>query len=95
MIFEGIGGIVGGADAAYVEFSEDAIDVKISALKNFIGLLPDAWSGSFVEQLCDTEVAAEFEMCPVVEGISESVRDGTGPSLKFFVRSGVSGAEAL
>jgi hypothetical protein len=48
--------------------------------------------GGLVQEFRDTEVAREFEMCPVVERIAERVRDGARPCDEFVVRRGAAGA---
>jgi hypothetical protein len=92
---EVVGGIVGGAQRLDLEFLEDAPYAQGVGGKQGIGLVPNGLRGGFFEIVLDSEVAHEFEMGPVKEGIAERVGDGVGPGLEFFERGGVTCAIAL
>lgn len=58
-------------------------------------MLPDFWSGTFIEEFVNVEIALQFEMGPMIEGIAEAMRDGGGPGKEFVVGSSVTRAEGF
>ena len=58
-------------------------------------MLPDFGSGAFIEELIHAEIALQFEVCPVIKRIAETVRNSGSPSEKFVVGRSVAGAEGF
>lgn len=56
-------------------------------------MLPDFRSRVIIEELVDAEVAQQFEMSPMVEGIAETVRDRGSPGEEFVAGGSVTGTE--
>lgn len=91
MSFEGVGGIVGGADEADVGAGEEAAAAEVGGGELFVALVPDFGGIGFVEEFVDAEEAFQFEGGPVVEGVAQGVGDGFGPGGEFVFPGGVAG----
>src|ERR1700728_4489697 len=70
------------------------MDIK-TVLQKAVGLVPDTWSGGSVEQFGDAEVTLQFEMCPMVERITQGVWDCAGPGEELLIRGCVARAISL
>ncbi len=93
---ERIGRIVGAATDGYTEFVKDAVGGEVGGCRQkFVGLIPNLWSGGFVEKFSNPKVSSQFEVGPVVEGIAQAVGDRAGEGEKFFVRLCIARAEVF
>src|SRR5579872_605957 len=92
MMIQGISGIVAGAKGRDAEMREDSLGRKLFLHQPLIGQLPYRRCSAFIQQLLNREVSEQFEMGPMVERIAQSIRNGSGPGQKLFIRLGPSGA---
>jgi hypothetical protein len=95
VVFERIGGVVGSADHAYVHPSQQAAHRVVGALQQGRGLVVDFAGRVAVEYFGDAEVAAQFQVRPVVEGVAHRVGHGFGPLLEPGVVVGIAGDVAF
>ncbi len=58
-------------------------------------MLPDFRCRPFIQQFVDAEIALQFEMRPVIERISEALRDRGGPGEEFVVGRSFAGAKSF
>ena len=93
--FERIGWIVGAAHDFNFELAQYALRRQIVACKLPVGLVPDARGGLFVQEVFNTEIAAKFQMSPVIERIAQGIRNRLRPREELFIRLGVAGAITL
>jgi len=83
---EAVRGVVGGADGVDVELFEDAEHGEVGvALELFVSGLPYRRRAFGVQGLAYPEVAAQFEVRPVVERVSDEPGDGVRPFEEFVV----------
>ena len=95
VIFQVVRRIVRGADDLDLHFFQDALRGHFRRGEHFVGLIPDAVGGFFIEQFRDTEVAFQFEVRPVIKRVAQRERHGGGPGAELFARRGVAGDEAF
>lgn len=95
MVFERVGGVVGGAERAHFEALEQTLSAILMGGQALVGLFPNARSATFIQKFGDVEVARQFEVSPVVERVTQGLRDGFGPGEEFIAGSGISSAKAL
>jgi len=91
VVFERVGRVVGGADDGDLEVVENGMRAERGFGQLGVGGVPDRLGGIGREDLVDAEVAAQFEMGPVEQGIAQRVRDGVGPGEKLLFRIAVAG----
>ena len=95
VVFQSVGGVVGGADYFHFELLHDSQGVKFGPLQSGVGALPDGCCGGFVKDVVDAEIALQFKVGPVVKGIAKSVGNGAGPCQEFVKVGSVAGAEVF
>src|SRR5581483_3693482 len=87
--------IVGGADCLDAELPQDSLGSQLRRAPPGVGFLPNALRGILVEQLVDAEIAAQFEVGPMVERITEGTRHRSRPSLELVAWRGGARAKFL
>ena len=95
VVFEGVVGVVGGAHGRDIELLQKALRGEVGVLQTLVGTVPDLVCGLGREESFDAESAAEFEMSPVVEWVTQSIGDGGGPSVELFAVARVTGDVAF
>jgi len=88
---EGVGGVVGGAEALDLEAVEDTPGGEVGGGELRVGLLPDGLGGGGGEELVDAEVALQFEVGPVIEGVAEGIGNRASPGEELFLGRGGAG----
>jgi len=86
VVLQRVGRIISGSDGVDEEFSEESLSGKVVSLKAFITEVPEFLGGIGAEEDICVEAAAELQMGPVIQRISQSVGDSFGPGLEFFAR---------
>lgn len=85
--------IVGRADDLDLHFFQNAVRGECGRGEFSVRNFPDFFGGRLVEQVGDAVITLQFQMRPVIERITERVRNSFGPREKFVVRAGVAGDE--
>ena len=86
-----IRGVVGRAYDLDTELADESLAAVLIGCKFGVALLENLTCGLGAQELVDTEHAAEFQMGPVVKGITERVRYGLRPFLELLPGSMVAG----
>ena len=76
---EVVGGIVGSANDLHIEFADKRLAAEFLGSEFRVALLEDFTGGLGAQEFVDSENAAEFQMGPVVERVTESIRHGFSP----------------
>src|SRR5438067_2734499 len=78
-----------------MELVQNALDCEIPIRELIIRALPNLFRSALVEQLVYAEVSLEFKVRPVIQRISECVRDGARPRQEFLIRVCIASAVPL
>ncbi len=92
-MFESVGRIVGGAHHGDTVAMENLVNRQVSQL--LVYLVPNAFGGCLVEQVGDAEIAAQFQVGPVIERVAEGVRHGAGKGEVLVMVARVAGTVFL
>ena len=68
-----IGRIIGRADDSHIKAFQDPMRGQPVPSQLLVGLIPDRLRGLFIQRIGNPKIASQFEMGPMVEGISESL----------------------
>src|ERR1700733_11873023 len=82
MVAQVVDRVVGCADHLHVKFLENFVDGQTR--KSDVRTLPYFRSRVLIQQIVDSEITLEFEMCPVIERAAQGIRDRSGPSQEFL-----------
>ena len=91
MVFQAVAGVVDGADQGDVHLVEHVADLHRHELP--VGLVPDLPGGVFVQQQVDAEVAAQLQVRPDVQRVTQGVGHRAGEGGELVVGVGVAGDE--
>ena len=73
MVSKIIGRIVGRAHDSHIEAFQDPMRGQPIPSQLLVGLIPDRLRGLFIQRIGNPKIASQFEMGPMVEGVSESL----------------------
>ena len=88
MVVKWVGGIIGGADDAHIEFFQQPMNGKIRLRDLRIGPLPNLVCCGGRQHEVDAKIALQLDVGPVVDRIAKGVGHGLCPCLEFLARSG-------
>ena len=86
--FQGVDGIIRGADGFHVAHGNQAAYAVAGALQLPVAQVPYLVGRAGTQRALVTEEAPEFQMAPVVEGVTDALADDLGPFDEFFVVAG-------
>ena len=96
MMLQGVNRIVGGADHPHVHLLHDAARGEVILRQERIALVPDFIGGRWGEQFAgDAKRATQLKVRPVIERVTDGVRDGRRPGVKLLAIGRIAGAQAL
>ena len=81
---EVVGGVVGGAHGLYVELTDEGLAAELRSSELGVALVKDFAGGCGAQELIYAEHTAQFQVSPVVQGVTHGVRHGLGPFLEGF-----------
>ena len=84
MVFETVDGIIGGADDLHAATRHETASRAIGLGKLLASLLPDFVGRLGRQAFCNTEIAGQFELCPVVKRIAQQVGHGRRKGIKLL-----------
>ncbi len=90
-----IHGIVCGAKHLDLLHAKKILHRECRGLELCVGLIPDGLGSSRRQGRCDAEVALQLQVCPVIEGISDTVLNGIGPGQELLIGIAVAGDQGL
>ena len=68
-----IGRIIGRANDPHIKAFQDPVRGQSIPSQLLVGLIPDRLRGLFIQRIGNPKIASQFEMRPMVEGVSESL----------------------
>ena len=96
MVVQVIHGIIRRADTLHIVVAHQSTGRELGLLQFLVTLVEDLTGGLRTQLLCDTEGSLQFQVCPVVQRVTEGVRHGLSPLLKLLPVAGVlAGAVSL
>ena len=85
MMREIVDRVIGRADHVDAVLRQDAVGRHLWRAQLGVGSFPDFWRCFLVDDFVDAEIAAKFEMRPVVERIANRLRNGLRPGEELVV----------
>ena len=73
MVPQIIGRIIGRANDPHIKAFQDPVRGQSIPSQLLVGLIPDRLRGLFIQRIGNPKIASQFEMGPMVEGVSESL----------------------
>src|SRR6266481_8244073 len=78
-----------------MEIIKNALGGKVVIFQPFIGLLPYMGSAGLVQKVINAEIALQLKMGPVIQRITQRVRDCFCPCGKLLIGVSIAGAVAF
>ena len=89
MVVQIVDGIIGGAHALHVVMLHQTTGRELWLLELFVTLVEDFTGRLRIQLLGNAECSLQLQVSPVIKGITESVRHGLSPLLKFLPVAGI------
>src|SRR6266702_3111457 len=71
--------VVGGADRADAKLSQNPVGAERTASEQGIGVTPDRWGSTFIQEIIDFEITLQLQMCPLIKRIAKGEGNSPGP----------------
>ena len=95
MPFQGVDGIVRGADDLHIAHGDQAAHAVTGALQLLVAQVPYLVGGAGAQGALIAEEAAQLQMAPVVQRVADALADDLGPFDELFVVAGFLAGDVL